>query len=246
MKAATQTVQPHRLKSVIFDMDGVIVDSHPAHRRAWQKFLQTLGKTVSESDLKYILDGRKRTEILAHFLGDLSEDEIQEYGRRKDAFFQQISLEIKPVPGVLELLDDLREHNIAVALATSAGQSRTSTTLHRLRIRGHFNVIVTGNDVTQGKPDPAIYRLACRKLQVPPEHAIAIEDAVSGVRAAKAAGLHCIAVGGHESQNTLRTAGADYYVRDFVGVCFADLESLLSHSYIDQPRVAAGRIPLRT
>ena len=211
-------------------MDGVIVDSHPAHRRAWQKFLETLGRSVSEEDLKYILDGRKRSEILSHFFGELSESEIREYGKRKDQFFQQISLDVKPIDGVLDLLHNLREHNMPLGLATSAGASRTWTTLRRLQLNNHFTVIVTGNDVAEGKPDPAIYRLACIKLGVSPHNALAFEDAVSGVKAAKGAGIHCIAVTGHEVADTLRKAGADHVVDDFVGLSVPALQALLVHN----------------
>ncbi|PYX62323.1 MAG: hypothetical protein DMG73_00275, partial [Acidobacteria bacterium] len=84
------------MQSVIFDMDGVIIDSHPAHRKAWKDFLQTFGKEVSESELSFILDGRKRRDILRHFLGDVSEQELVEYGKKKDGFFQQVSLEVNP------------------------------------------------------------------------------------------------------------------------------------------------------
>ncbi len=79
------------VQGVIFDMDGVIVDSHPFHRRAWHKFLRSVGKDVSEEDLDFILDGRKRHEILRHFLGELSEPELANYGNCKDEFFQQVA-----------------------------------------------------------------------------------------------------------------------------------------------------------
>ena len=76
-------------------MDGVIVDSHPAHRKAWRQFLRTLGREVSNTELNFILDGRKRADILRHFLGELSEAEIVDYGKRKDDFFQHSSFEVK-------------------------------------------------------------------------------------------------------------------------------------------------------
>jgi HAD superfamily hydrolase (TIGR01509 family) len=234
MKRIQSNGNGRKLHSVIFDMDGVIVDSHPAHCRAWQRFLQTLGRTISEDDLNYILDGRKRTDILAHFFGDLTELEIRQYGNLKDEFFRQISLDVKPVDGVLDLLDDLKRHSIALALATSAGESRTRTTLRRLRLSNHFKVIVTGNDVAQGKPDPTIYRLACNKLGVSPQNVLAVEDAVSGVRAAKGAGIGCIAVAGHEFADTLRQAGADRVIGDFVGVSVAELQTVLMRYHRSQ------------
>ena len=72
------------LQAIIFDMDGVLIDSHPIHRQAWQRFLLTLDQQVSDAGLDFILEGRKREDILRHFLGDdLSEVQISEYGKRK-------------------------------------------------------------------------------------------------------------------------------------------------------------------
>ena len=85
-------------------MDGVIVNSHPAHRSAWKQFLHSVGKTVPEDDLDFILDGRKRNEILTYFFGPLCEQQLREYGDRKDAFFQAISPQDEAMPGVDELI----------------------------------------------------------------------------------------------------------------------------------------------
>jgi beta-phosphoglucomutase len=212
-------------QAVIFDMDGVIVDSHPAHRRAWQRFLETCGRKVSEAELDYVLDGRKRSEILCHFFGQLSAPEIIEYGKLKDEFFQQASLEVRPVPGVLEFVDHLKQKRIAMAVATSASEMRTHSTLNHLHIAGHFQVIVTGDDVAEGKPDPAIYRLACQRLRVTPQNALVIEDAVSGIRAARRAGIRYVAVAGHEPDGKLREAGADHVIENFVGCTLPKLKA---------------------
>ncbi len=182
------------LRAVIFDMDGVIVDSHPAHRKAWRQFLGTLGREVSDVELNFILDGRKRADILRHFLGELSEAEILDYGKRKDEFFQHSSFEVKPVLGVIEFLDQISARGIATAIATSASESRTRSTLDRLHLTEYFNIIVTGSDVVRGKPDPAIYCRACQLLNARPENSLAIEDAASGIQAAKAAHLTCIGI----------------------------------------------------
>lgn len=215
------------MQAVIFDMDGVIVDSHPAHRRAWQEFLKRCGRRVSEADLDYVLDGRKRSEILCHFFGVLSEPEIIEYGNRKDEFFQKAFLEVTPVLGVLDFVDHLRQRKIAMAVATSASEMRTHSTLDRLQLARHFKVIITGDDVVKGKPDPSIYRIACQRLGVSPEDALAIEDAVSGIRAAKAAGIQCVAVAGHEPDAKLREAGADHVIENFVGFALPELKTAL-------------------
>ena len=215
-----------KVQSVIFDMDGVIIDSHPAHRKAWKDFLQTFGKEVSESELSFILDGRKRRDILRHFLGDVSEQELVEYGKTKDGFFQQVSLEVNPVPGVIDFIDDLRHRGITLAIATSASETRTLSTLKRLGLTDHFAVVVTGDDVTNSKPDPAIYNLVCDCLNSEARNSFVFEDALSGIRAAKDAGLTCIGVGEPAKGEKLRAAGADHVIQNFVGFSFDDLKSL--------------------
>lgn len=235
-------IQPPQ--AVIFDMDGVIIDSHPAHRKAWLKFLHSMGREVTDQELDFILDGRKRAEILRHFLGDLSEEKLTEHGKRKDDFFQHLELEVKPVPGILSFLNDLRKRKIAVAVATSASQSRAHSTLARLHLTSTFDVIITGGDVANGKPDPAIYRQACEGLNVAPGNALAIEDAVSGIRAARGAGLRCVGVSIHQVAHDLIAAGADCVIENFLGDARAKLDFILqplSASSPDQTLPAVGR-----
>ena len=92
------------IEGIVFDMDGVLIDSHPVHRVAWSKFLATVGKSVSDEGLSFILAGRRREEILRHFLGDLPESKIAEYGHQKDLFFEENFQDVKLIPGVREVL----------------------------------------------------------------------------------------------------------------------------------------------
>jgi beta-phosphoglucomutase len=216
------------LRGVIFDMDGVIVDSHPAHRKAWRQFLQTLGRNVTDRELDFILDGRKRRDILRHFLGQVSEAELVEYGKRKDEFFQQSAAEVTPIPGVTEFLIRLNKNGVVAAVATSASEARTRSTLERLQLRNYFSVVLTGNDVENGKPDPAIYRLACRRLNARPESVLAIEDAVSGIQAARGAGLKCLGLTSDRYAEKLRGAGAVHIIRSFVGLSLKKLEVIFN------------------
>ncbi len=226
MTVANLTPPRTALQGVIFDMDGVLVDSHPSHRRAWHKFLQSVGKDVSERELDFILDGRKRHEILRHFLGNLSDAELADYGNRKDDFFQQLTTDVKPVPGAVRFVREVRQFGIPVALATSGSERRARFTLERLRLAEHFKVVVTGNDVEEGKPDPAIYRVACEQLGVPAENVVAFEDAVSGVRAARGAGIRCIGVGEPVQGEKLRQAGADCVIQNFRAITVGRLEKI--------------------
>lgn len=229
------------LRGVVFDMDGVLVDSHPAHRKAWRLFLHTLGRDVGDSELDFILDGRKRGDILRHFLGDCPEHELEEFGRRKDGILRKIQLSVVPVPGVIRLVHELRGCGVALAVATSASRSRARSTLVELGLLDCFDAVVTGEDVQHGKPDPGIYLLACDRLQLESNCLLAVEDAVSGIRAAVAAGLRCLAVALHQAPETLRSAGAAHVVPDFEIVSAADLEDILLRCNLAAPQAAVMR-----
>lgn len=215
------------LQAVVFDMDGVIIDSHPAHYAAWKEFLCTLDRKVSDNDLSYILDGRNRSDILRFFLGDLSEREVKEYGKRKDEFFQRAANDVQLIPGVIEFLEHLKERGIAIAIATSAGEIRTRSTMNRMGLSQYFSVTVTANDVTLGKPDPAVYSLACARLNIETNSALAFDDAASGIQAARAAGMKCIGVKNDNSKADLNAAGADWVIQDFLNLTLNDLQTLL-------------------
>jgi len=216
------------LRGIVFDMDGVVINSHPAHRQAWQEFLGMFGKQVSEADLDFILEGRKRQDILRHFLGDVSERELREYGEKKDELFQRISDEVLPISGVVELLQELAQLGIPAAMATSASERRTRLMLNRLDLTHYFRAVVTGDEVAEGKPNPAIYKLAAQRLQLPVEDLLALEDAPRGVEAAISAGMRCVGVASRTKADSLRQAGAEYVIPDFVGVSLDLLENLLN------------------
>ncbi|MFZ0773636.1 MAG: HAD family phosphatase [Candidatus Sulfotelmatobacter sp.] len=213
------------LRGVVFDMDGVIIDSHPAHRLAWKSFLQSVGRETCDEELDFILDGCKRAEILKHFLGELAPEQIAEYGNRKDELLQQHIDAVQPMPGVVEFLGHLSEAGIARAVATSASRRRAYGTLEELGLAHCFHTIVTGDDVTAGKPDPAIYQLAAERMQECPERLLAVEDAVSGVKSARAAGMRCLGVAPSRRASLLQAAGADPVIPDFRSFSFGQLEA---------------------
>src|SRR5271166_5093818 len=157
------------LEGVIFDMDGVLIDSHPVHRDAWQKFLATVGKDVSRDELDFILEGRRREEILRHFLGELPEEIVAEYGHRKDQLFQENFDNVQLIPGIQTFLERLRTSGTPAGIATSASSGRTWATLRSHNLEKSFIAVVTGDDVSAGKPDPEIYRLASEQMNLPPE-----------------------------------------------------------------------------
>lgn len=208
----------NHLHAVVFDMDGVLIDSHPAHRAAWQEFLRLMGREVSELELAFILDGRKRTEILRHFFGDLDDQELQDYGRRKDEIFRGMERQIAPVRGVLDFITELNRRGIAMAVATSASEIRTFSTIERMGLGGSFEAVITASDVLAGKPDPAVYRLACGRMGIVPFAALAFDDATAGIEAAKSAGMRCIGVASNGLSASLLRSGAEIVIPHFEGL----------------------------
>jgi HAD superfamily hydrolase (TIGR01509 family) len=213
------------LRGVVFDMDGVIIDSHPAHRLAWKALLQSLGNETSDEELDFILDGWKRAEILKHFLGELTPEQIEEYGNRKAELLQKHNHSVQPIPGVVEFLGDLAEAGIRMGISTSASRKRALGTLEALGLARYFHTIVTGDDVAAGKPDPALYQSAAERMQESPRHLIAVEDAASGVKSARAAGMRCLGVASGPRAHMLQAAGADPIIPDFLSFSLIQLEA---------------------
>ncbi len=214
------------LRAVIFDMDGVIVDSHPAHKKAWLKFLELQNRTVSNEDLNFIMEGRKREEILRHFLGEVSDEQLHILGHQKEQIFREEAVHVKVIDGLCDFLQKLAESGLRLAVASSGSSGRVNDILNSLSLKCYFQVVVTGDQVTYGKPDPAIFRLTCEYLGVQPSEVLVFEDSVSGVRAAKSAGIRCIGVASNGVIPMLLEAGADQIIADFTEIQFERLGSL--------------------
>lgn len=214
------------LSGVIFDMDGVVIDSHPIHRRAWKRFLEAIGVVVTEERLEFVTQGGKREDILRYFLGPLTDEQVKEYGQRKEALFREEALTIDPMPGLSRFLADLEEAGIPIGLASCGSRVRISYVLERLGWSSRFRVIVTGDDVLYGKPDPSIFCKAASAMGIPCHYALVFEDAVPGVRGAIAAGMKAIGVSSNGGTRLLLAAGAAGVVPDFSEVRLCDLQKL--------------------
>ncbi len=208
------------LRAAIFDMDGVIVDSHPVHKKTWRRFLELLGKDIDEEHLNFIMEGRKRDEILRYFLGELSDEQVRALGHQKEQMFREESADMKAIDGLREFLQQLSEAKIRLAVASSGSNGRVNYVLDLLDLRRYFQAVITGDQVTYGKPDPTIFRMACDQLRVRPSDTLVFEDSVSGIRAAKAAGMRCVGVATNGIIAILVEAGADHIIPNFSAVPF--------------------------
>lgn len=216
------------LKGVIFDMDGVLIDSHPIHKRAWRKFFSLLDLQVSDEQLDFVLDGRKKEDILRHFLGDLAPARLRDYGVQKEMLFREEAANIEPIEGVLDFLRDLTSEGITFALASCGSFSRVHYILRQLNIHDEFRGIVTADDVQRGKPDPDIFHKAAEKLGICYEELLVCEDAVSGIKAAKAAGIKSLGIGDQGRAPDLLDAGATRVVPNFSATSLGEIKEMFA------------------
>jgi len=223
------------IRGVIFDLDGVVADSHPLHKEAWRVLLTEQGLEPA-LDLSFIYSGLSRREILEHYLGPLSESEVTKLGRRKDELLFGLMHRIRVQPGLLRVLDQLQAAGIPCALATSAGRVRTQEILGQLGIANRFLAVVTNHDVSQPKPAPEVFLEAASRLGVTPHETVVIEDSVAGVQAARAADMLCIGYSRGEQRQALRDAGASDVISDFPSDIVTYLQQVAESVLIPQKR----------
>ncbi len=197
------------IEAVIFDLDGVIVDTAHYHFVAWQRLANELGITFTEKENER-LKGVSRMhslEIILEIGGViLPEVKKEELATKKNSWFVEYIEAIRPeeiFKGVKEMLQELRARGFKVALASSS--KNAETVLRLLQIKNLFDTVVDGTMIKNSKPDPEIFLLAASKLGVSPNVCVVFEDAEAGVEAALAAGMKCIGVG---SANQLSKAHA--------------------------------------
>ena len=179
------------MKAVIFDMDGVLVDSQPYHFKA---DIDTMAEYGVIKDQKFyeafagtLTDNRMRT--LRDMFGlDVPAEELIEK-REKMILDIMANEDIKPISGIPELLRSIKALGLKTAVASSSGIELIELVLDRLGIAVYFDPITSGNDVKRGKPDPDVFLLAAERIGVNPRDCFVVEDSENGVRAAKAAGM---------------------------------------------------------
>jgi len=182
-------------KTVLWDMDGVIADSNSFHFAAWQETFANRGVKFTKENFTKLF-GTRNDFIIRKVLGEgLPEEDIKTLVQEKESSFRQKAKgNIKPLPGVIKLLDTIKRGNFKLALVSSAPKENIDLLTSELKIGGYFNCIVSGHEVAESKPNPQIYLLAAGKLGTQPENCIVIEDSLLGIKAAKSAGMRCLAV----------------------------------------------------
>lgn len=198
-----------RIHAVVFDLDGLLVDSEPLQAWAWHEYVRRFGTEMTPAVLHRMLGLRAvdAVQIAVELLG-LPVDPATALAERDALFLAAVPGAIHPRPGAVELLAVLRERRVPVALATSGHRRYVDLALASAGLTGAFDAEVTAELVTRGKPHPDVYLRAAELLGQTPGCCLALEDAPNGVLAAKAAGMWCFAVPGDDVAHDLSAADA--------------------------------------
>lgn len=217
------------IKAILFDMDGVIINSEHLHFKAESSVLNEAGsKKITHEDIeKYT--GMTFKDIAAGILKKDKDDPIIEKLIKKkfDILIPMCEKELKTFPEIPEKIKEFSKE-FSLALASSSVIFFIEFVLNKFNLKKYFKVIISGADdeIKNGKPAPDIFLKAAEKLNVKPEECVVIEDAINGVKAAKAAGMKCIAVTNSFSMETLKKAKADLIVKTLKEVTVDKIKKL--------------------
>jgi beta-phosphoglucomutase len=210
-------------KAIIFDMDGTLIESTEADYLAWKRVFNDQGKELSFKDYQPLL-GIRSAEVIKHTLGVQDDNIVKKLLAEKLEYFREIAERdgIQPVEGAIQFLKECKALNVKIALATSSRQAKMKMIMTRLELIDLFDAIVTGEEVHNSKPSPDIFLDTARKLALDPIDCIVFEDAVNGVKAAKAAGMMCIAIATTHPAEQLNEADLvihAYNINEFTQFC---------------------------
>lgn len=210
---------------VIFDMDGVLVDSAEAHFQSWQRLGRQQGVQLTQEQFSATF-GRQNRDIIPLLFGEVSEPALREMADRKERIYRDLVRANPPiVEGAIDLVVSLHEAGAQLAVGSSGPRANIDLILEAMGVQDQVRVVVSSDDVSRGKPDPQVFSMACNRLGLPSRHCVVIEDAPSGVEAARAAGAHCVAVLMHHSRESLKRAHR--IVEKIADLRVADLFSLV-------------------
>jgi HAD superfamily hydrolase (TIGR01509 family) len=183
------------IRAILFDLDGLMVDSEPHSLASWRAVLLSRGVMLDQavSERMFGLRQFEAARLLIDIYG--LRDQPAMLAREKEEYqIQHLDTRIKPMPGLYELLDEIDQRKLRMAVASSGVRPYVTAVLQTVGLIGRFPAIVTGDDVINGKPAPDVFLAAARAVQTEPPYCLVLEDAPVGVQAAKAAGMHCVAI----------------------------------------------------
>jgi beta-phosphoglucomutase len=213
--------------AVLFDMDGVIIDSNPYHKDAWMEFCRRYKVELKEEDVPRFIYGKTNKTALADvFRKQFSAEESFRLSEEKEAIYRELHREdINLIQGLDSLLKALNQQGIPLAVCTNAPVANLDFMLDETGIRPYFRVLIDASQVSKGKPDPEIYLKAAQLLNIPPERCIVIEDSTVGVEAGLQAGMKVVSITTTHTREEL--SHTHLVIDDFEELTVAKLAALL-------------------
>jgi HAD superfamily hydrolase (TIGR01509 family) len=218
------------LKSVLFDMDGVIVDTEPLHKKAYFKMFKEVGIVVSESHYESFT-GQSTINICRALCTQFSLSEnpqlLVQIKRKHFKYLFANDLDLSLLDGVLDLIKNLHNNEIALVLASSASMPNIDRIFTRFDLDQYFVAKLSGADLKESKPHPEIFINAAKASGHEKAHCVVIEDSTNGIAAAKAAGIYCVGYNSLHSKNQ-DYSKADWVVNDFKELNYKKLNTKIN------------------
>lgn len=222
--------------ALIFDMDGVIIDSIDFHYMAWRDYLRKWGVELTKSYFMNDMFGTPGREAIRHFINEEhTYESVLQHCDNVDTEFRRIVAAypvVEPVSGFKKFIDQAKSAGFKTALATSAPFENVKVVFERFGIEKYFDVVVTSNDFIHGKPHPEVYLTALKRLGFKADASVVFEDSLAGITSGRAAGIDVIGVTTSQTSDTLKKAGAFMCINDFSDFKINDLSDIMNR----QPR----------
>jgi HAD superfamily hydrolase (TIGR01509 family) len=191
-----QLIRPAGVRALVFDMDGTLVDSMPAHARSWEVFCRTHSVDMPVDEILRRTTGRTGVECIRELFGPAVDDATawRLIGEKEAIYREAFAREFRPVPGVREAVAAAHAAGLQVAIATAGDKHNIAFTLQHLKLDRDVDAIVGGDQGLPGKPEPALFLEAARLLGRAPQECLVFEDAPFGIEAARRAGMLAVAM----------------------------------------------------
>ncbi len=214
---------------VIFDMDGVLADTGPIHFESWVKMAAEIGVEFTREIFEDTF-GQQSPTITRKLVGpEVDEFLVEKWASRKEFYYREIVRDkLTPLPGVIKIIKELKSEGIKLAIGSSGPPENVDLILSQLNIKTFFNVIITAAEVKKGKPEPDVFLIVAKNLNINPKNCLVIEDAPVGIKAAKRAGMLSIAL--TTTHNREELFGAQLIVNDLTEINLADIMRLFKQN----------------
>jgi beta-phosphoglucomutase family hydrolase len=211
---------------IVFDADGVLADTGPIHFESWVKMANEIGIKFTKDYFERTF-GEQSVPIVRRLVGsEASQEFVVKWANKKEEYYREmVKDKLEPLPGVIELIKDLKKNNFKLAVGSSGPPQNVELLLKSLKVKEYFDVVTTAAEVQISKPAPDVFLISAENLNIKPENCLVIEDAPVGITAAKSAGMKCIALSTTHSDDEL--LDADLVVEDLSNINVKDIIRLL-------------------